>query len=237
MRCLFTALALCSTLLASPEFDKAVRPLLTRTCSPCHNAKVTSGGLDITAFASTGSVTENRDGWEAILQKIKSGEMPPKGIPRPAAHDVAALTGYIEAEFDKADRTVKPDPGRVTARRLNRNEYSNTIRDLLGVEFHAEKDFPTDDSGDGFDNIADILTVSPVLMEKYLKAAERISARAVGADPLPKKPLAAQYQLKDKTARRVDRSIIEATHRVEWDAEYTVRIGMPGERAADAKAV
>ena len=132
---------------------------------------------------------------------------------------------------------MKPDPGRVTARRLNRSEYSNTIRDLLGVDFRAEKDFPTDDSGHGFDNIGDVLTISPVLMEKYMAAAERIAARAIGADPLPKKPLEAEYHAKNKTIRRPDRSTIEATHRVDWDGEYIVRIGLPGERGADAKPV
>src|SRR5438309_8782927 len=113
--------------------------------------------------------------------------MPPKGVPRPSPEKMASLTGFLHGEFAKADAVMKPDPGRVTARRLNRNEYSNTIRDLLAVEFRAEKDFPTDDSGNGFDNIGDVLTISPVLMEKYLSAAERIAARAIGADPLPKR--------------------------------------------------
>ena len=74
---------------------------------------------------------------------------------------------------------MKPDPGRVTARRLNRAEYTNTIRDLLAVDFRADRNFPTDDSGEGFDNIGDVLTVSPVLMEKYLSAAGRIAERAI----------------------------------------------------------
>src|SRR5262249_6055511 len=126
---------------------------------------------------------------------------------------------------------------RVTARRLNRNEYTNTIRDLLAVDFRAEKSFPTDDSGYGFDNIGDVLTISPVLMEKYLAAAERIAARTLGADPLPPKPLEAEYHAKNKAIRRPDVSTIEATHRIEWDGEYIVRIGMPGERAADAPPV
>ena len=182
------------------------------------------------------SLTENREGWERIIQKIRSGEMPPKGIPKPPAAQTDALIKYVQGEFEKADSKIKPDPGRVTARRLNRNEYSNTIRDLLAVDFHAEKDFPTDDSGYGFDNIGDILTISPVLMEKYVSAAERIAARAIGADPLPK-PLEVQYHAKDKTIRRPDFSNIEATHRVDFDGEYTVRIGLPGERSADAKPV
>ncbi len=182
------------------------------------------------------SLNENREGWERIIQKIRSGEMPPKGISKPPPAQTAALIKYVEGEFEKADSKIKPDPGRVTARRLNRNEYSNTIRDLLAVDFHAEKDFPTDDSGYGFDNIGDILTISPVLMEKYVSAAERIAARAIGADPLPK-PLEVQYHAKDKTIRRPDFSNIEATHRVDFDGEYTVRVGLPGERSADAKPV
>jgi len=163
--------------------------------------------------------------------------MPPKGIPRPPEAQVEALVHYVEGEFEKADRNAKPDPGHVTARRLNRSEYSNTIRDLLAVDFQAVRDFPTDDSGYGFDNIADVLTISPVLMEKYMDAAETIASRAMGADPLPKKPLEAQYHSKDKTIRRVDLSTIEVSHRVEWDGDYIVRFGMPGERAEDAKPV
>ena len=218
-------------------FDQTIKPLLKTSCTACHNDNLASGGLNVGPYMAPDSISAGREGWEKIIQKIRTGEMPPKGMPRPAPAQVEALTKYLEAEFEKADRNLKPDPGRVTARRLNRNEYSNTIRDLLGVDFRAEKDFPTDDSGYGFDNISDILTISPVLMERYILAAERISARALSADPLPKKPLEAQYHTKDKTIRRLDRSTIEATHRVEWDAEYTVRIGMPGERSADAKPV
>jgi hypothetical protein len=218
-------------------FETAVRPLLTKTCTPCHNSQVASGGLDVGAFSSPGTLIDHREGWERILQKVRSGEMPPKGIPRPPMDQVEAFTKYLSGEFSRADRNVKPDPGRVTAHRLNRNEYTNTIRDLLAVDFRAEKDFPTDDSGEGFDNISDVLTISPVLMEKYLNAAERIAARAIGADPLPKKPLEAQYHAKNKTIRRPDFSTIEATHRVEWDGEYLIRIGLPGERDENAKPV
>jgi hypothetical protein len=160
---------------------------------------------------------------------------PLKAAPRPQAQ-IDALVKYVQGEFDKADRNVKPDPGRVTAHRLNRNEYANTIRDLLDVEFRAQKDFPTDDSGEGFDNIGDILTISPVLMEKYMAAAERIASRAIAADPLPK-PVSVEYASKDKRIRRVDASAIEATHRVDFDGEYNVRFELPGQRAADAKPV
>jgi hypothetical protein len=211
-----------------------VRGILENTCSACHNAQVASGGLNLLPLAKSASVAENRETWQRVVQKLRSGEMPPKGIPRPEGIDAAIR--YLQGEFDRADRRAPVDPGRVTARRLNRNEYSNTIRDLLGVEFHAEKSFPTDDLGDGFDNIADVLTVSPVLMEKYLAAAQRIAARAIGADPLPK-PFTVEYAAKEHKIRRPDLSTIEATHRVDFDGEYTVRFGLPGERAPDGKPV
>ncbi|MDE3167901.1 MAG: DUF1592 domain-containing protein, partial [Acidobacteriota bacterium] len=217
-----------------PTFESAVGPVLAKTCTPCHNASLASGGMDIAPFTKADSLQLNREGWDVILDRLRAGEMPPAGVPRPAALDAAIQ--YLTAEFAKADRNLKPDPGRVTARRLNRTEYTNTIRDLLAVEFRAEKSFPTDDLGDGFDNIADVLTISPVLMEKYLAAAQQIAARAVAADPLPK-PLKIEFAAKDKTIRRIDFSTIEAEGRIDFDGEYTVRIGLPGERAPDAKPV
>src|ERR1035441_3944431 len=134
----------------TPTFEKTVAPVLTRTCTPCHNDNLASGGLNIAQFTQAASLTKSRDGWEIILRKIRAGEMPPKGIPRPSQMD--AVLRYLQDEFARADRNLKPDPGRVTARRLNRGEYSNTIRDLLAVDFRAEQSFPTDDLGNGFDN-------------------------------------------------------------------------------------
>ena len=181
--------AVCAADAPPADFDSAVKPVLAKTCALCHNEKLASGGLNVKLLLTPDSITTYRDGWETILDKLRAGEMPPKGIPRPPEAQMQALIHYVEGEFDRADRNVKPDPGHVTARRLNRSEYSNTIRDLLAVDFRAEKDFPTDDSGYGFDNIADVLTISPVLMERYMDAAETIASRAMGADPLPKKPL------------------------------------------------
>jgi hypothetical protein len=218
-------------------FDHDVQPLLTKNCVMCHNDRMQSGGIDIRPFTQAASVIAAREPWERVLQKIRSGEMPPKGVPKPTVEEIARLTAFLEAEWDKADRNTKPDPGRVTARRLNRVEYTNTIRDLLAVDFRAEKDFPTDDSGHGFDNIGDVLTISPVLMQKYLEAAETIASRALGADPLPAKPVDFEYHTKNRTVRRIGRSNIEASHRVDWDGEYEITIGLPGERAKDAAPV
>ena len=231
------AVALCTPALpaADSAFEKIVSPALNQVCTPCHNSKSASGGFDTSPFLKSDSLTAQREGWERIVQRLRNHEMPPKGIPRPE-EQLAALVRFVENEFERADRNVKLDPGRVVAHRLNRTEYSNTIRDLLGVDFRAQKDFPTDDSGEGFDNIGEILTISPVLMEKYMAAAERIAARALAADPLPN-PIEVSYASKDKRIRRVDASTIEATHRIDFDGEYTVRFGLPGERSADAKPV
>jgi cytochrome c553 len=219
------------------SFDSNVKPVINRSCTPCHNERNASGGLNIAPLLTPESPAEHREEWERILQKIRTGEMPPKPMPRPAQPQIDGLFKHVQGEFERIDRTTKPDPGRVTARRLNRTEYTNTIRDLLAVDFRADRNFPTDDSGHGFDNIADVLSISPVLMEKYMDAAESIAARAIGANPLPKKPLEALYHTKDRNIRRLDVSTVEATHRIEFDGEYVIRIGMPGERSKDAKPV
>src|ERR1700758_4062380 len=105
-------------------FQNNVRPVLTKNCVACHNASLTSGGVNLVPFTNGATVATDRAAWEKILHKIESGEMPPKGVPRPDPAAVDALVHFLNAEFDKADRSIAPDPGRVTARRLNRTEYS-----------------------------------------------------------------------------------------------------------------
>lgn len=219
------------------DFQQGLQPFLATHCYGCHNAEMKSGEVNLETTKSATAILQDREHWELALLKMRTGEMPPKGMPRPTQTELQAAVRWLENLFEQADQQTKPDPGRVTARRLNRSEYANTVRDLLGVDFRANQEFPVDDSGDGFDNIADVLTISPVLMEKYLAAAERIAARAIGADPLPKKPLEAEYSRKNANIRQPDVSTVEATHRIEWDGEYTVRVGLPGERSNDAKPV
>jgi len=184
------------------------------------------GGAERTAAES---FVQQREVGELIRRRLRTGDMPPAGAPRPDAAQMTAMTGYVERAFERMDAATKPDPGRMSAHRLNRNEYTNTIRDLLGVRFRAERDFPADDSSDGFDNIGDVLTVSPLLMERYMAAAERIARWAISTD-IPEKPLEVGYLARENRIRRVDRSTIEAEHRVDFPGEYTVRIGLPGER-------
>ena len=211
------------------DFNATVRPVLTGTCAQCHNSRLLSGGLDVETIASPDSLVQQREVWEDVLRRLRGGDMPPAGAQRPPKSQLDAVAAYIERAFDRADASIPQDPGRVTARRLNRNEYTNTIRDLLGVRFRAERYFPADDSGDGFDNIGDVLTVSPLLTERYLAAAERIARWAISTE-IPPKPLEADYRARDRKIRRVDRGTIEAEHRVEFAGDYTVRIGLPGER-------
>jgi hypothetical protein len=156
-------------------FEDTVRPFLSTTCFSCHNSKLQSGNLDLTALTGSPKPAERRDDWERVLRKLRTGEMPPKGVPRPPANSVREVVGWLESQLDAGT----PYAGRVTARRLNRAEYNNTIRDLLGVDFRPADDFPQDDTGYGFDTIGDALSVSPVLMEKYLAAAEKIVQRAM----------------------------------------------------------
>ena len=211
------------------EFDTVVKPVLAQTCIQCHGEQRPAGGMSVAGLTSGDSLVHDRDAWEAILHRLRAGDMPPPGTRRPDPAQMAAMTAYIEKAFERVDATLKPDPGRMTAHRLNRNEYTNTIRDLLGVRFRAEKDFPADDSSDGFDNIGDVLTVSPLLMERYLSAGERIARWAMSTE-IPSKPLEVGYLDRERRIRRLDRSTIEAEHRVEFPGEYIVRFGLPGER-------
>ncbi len=159
--------------------------------------------------------------------------MPPPGIPGPSPEATASLIRVVESGLAKADQNQKPDPGRTVAHRLNRNEYSNTIRDLLGVDFRATEEFPADDSGYGFDNIGDVLTVSPTLMQKYLSAAEQIASRAVGGDPLPKPGFVNRHD----RIRKAGDSTIELKDAVDYDAEYIVKINITGHRGDKDKPV
>jgi hypothetical protein len=217
-------------------FDKNVKPIISHTCTPCHNEALSSGGVNLKPFTSAATIASDRAAWEKIARKLRAGEMPPKGIPRPPQAQIDSLLSYLQTEFEKADADAKPDPGRVTARRLNRSEYSNTIRDLLAVDFRANEDFPTDDLGDGFDNVADVLSLSPLLMEKYVEAAESISERALGTAPLPK-PIKIAYDPNSHNIHRIDVNTIQADHHVDFDGDYDVVVGLPGNRAKDAKPV
>jgi hypothetical protein len=182
---------------APPDFAKSGRPYLEKHCIACHSGPKPKADLSLESYRDTASVVKQRKVWENALKMITGGEMPQKrkDQPLPSISETQAFIAHVKAIFDHADRNAKPDPGRVTMRRLNRLEYRNTIRDLVGIEFDPTEDFPTDDIGHGFDNIGDVLTLSPVLMERYLAAADTIMSRAITPNPpaVPKRHLASVY--------------------------------------------
>lgn len=168
-----------------PDFAKAGRAFVETYCLKCHSGPEAKAGLSLEAFRDSDSLIKARKTWEGILGRIATSEMPPKGAKKPTVAEAVAFTDLVKAIFDHHDKNAKPDPGRVTMRRLNRVEYRNTIRDLVGVEFDPTADFPSDDIGHGFDNIGDVLTLSPFLMERYLAAAEQIMSKAIMPNPPP----------------------------------------------------
>jgi hypothetical protein len=206
-------------------YQKSVEPMLAKYCFGCHNASLKSGNLNLQAYQDAGTALKDPDVWETVMQKLHSGVMPPPGLPRPKAEDVATASRWIEALLDQQDRRHS-DPGRLTAHRLNRFEYNNTIHDLLDLEFRAADDFPADDSGYGFDNIGDVLSLSPVLMEKYLAAAEGIAHMAIMADG-PVKPSLRRY--KTEGANQFVH-VFEARHRFPVTAEYELHASLLGRR-------
>lgn len=171
-----------------PDFSRGGRPFVEKHCLACHGGQDPKGELSLEPFRDAASVGQRRKVWLEVLKRVESGDMPPEERPRPAAEEVFELTRLVREVLDYADRHAQPDPGRVTMRRLNRTEYKNTIRDLVGIDFDPTEDFPSDDVGYGFDNIGDVLTLSPVLLERYLAAAERIVQRATLAKPQADKP-------------------------------------------------
>jgi len=163
----------------SADFAKSIQPFFARNCYSCHSAKLKTGGLNLEAYVNAASIAQEPERFEKILQRIKAGEMPPKTMPRPDAEEVKLAADGIREELDLAYEAAKPASPRVLARRLNRTEYNNTVRDLLGIDSKPARDFPQDDSAYGFDNVAQALSVSPTLMEKYLATAERVAREAV----------------------------------------------------------
>ena len=163
---------------AIARYRDRAEPILLEYCSGCHTDGVSKGNVAFDTFESDDALLANRDLWLSVLKNVRSGIMPPAGSPRPKAEEKQALAEWIKRDAFGLDPR-DPDPGRVTIRRLNRTEYRNTIRDLMGIEFRTDEEFPPDDTGYGFDNIGDVLSTSPLLLEKYMQAAETIVATAV----------------------------------------------------------
>jgi len=242
---------------ASPEppketsegFDTIVRPFVAENCVPCHGFKKQKNGLNLESYESAASLTDDHERWAEVVRKLRAREMPPEEEPQPSEHKRQAVAGWLARELERIDKITPPDPGRVTTRRLNRSEYNNTVRDLLGVDTHPADDFPQDDAGYGFDNIADVLSLSPVLMEKYVSAGEKVSRIALFGPPILKPTLT---RLRSEGRRVRDArtysdaydvtglslpNAFHAVHRVPVEGEYVIRVALGGLRPAGSEPI
>jgi len=216
------------------------RAVLDRYCVTCHNARLRTAALQLDT-ADLATPAGNAAVWEKVLHKLRTREMPPPGAPRPEAAAYDALATYLETTLDRA-AAQRPNPGRPAAYRLSRFQYANAVRDLIGLDVDAAALLPADDSGYGFDHIGDVLTVSPVLLERHLSAAAAISRLAVGDPSLA--PTSTDYQIPPATVQtdreRADLPIgsrggIVVKHHFPLDAEYVIKVRL--QRGKDVIAI
>ena len=213
----------------SPAPASAPRALLQRYCFTCHNERLKTANLllDTMSVEKPGEAAEV---WEKVVRKLRGRQMPPAGMPRPDEASYDAFINYLETELDRTAR-ADPDPGRPVIHRLNRTEYENAVRDLLAVEIDGESLLPADDAGQGFDNIAEILSVSPLLVERYIAVARKISLLAIG-DP-DTRPYAESYSVSRRLVQddRISEDLPFGTrggtairHHFPLDGEYVIKV-------------
>ena len=178
------------------DVAKVIVPFVEKHCVNCHGEKKQKGEVTLHVFKDEASILKARKMWVRVLDQLHAGEMPPEGKPRPAFDEAERFVKAVHGVFERFDRTAKRDPGEVTIRRLNRVEYANTVRDLVGVTIPLGDDFPNDNVGYGFDNIGDILSLSPLQFERYLASAEVIVRTAIvfGEPPAPPKSSSNAHQ-------------------------------------------
>lgn len=236
----------------SAASEQTVFEFVSKHCLRCHDEAEAAGDLDLHALRGQATFDESRESWERVVSKLSTGEMPPPDEPRPSAEEVQVVTDWLKEEFLRQDRMIQPVAGRVAARRLNRTEYNNTIRDLLGVDIRPAADFPADQTAFGFDNISDALRLSPVLTEKYLDAAERAVRTALfGPEILEPSlthyPLPVRINLSRGTESQpkdlfnydlTGISTVHSAHVVHYfpvDGEYNFRIVLNGHRPTQSE--
>jgi len=206
------------------------QPLLNQYCVTCHNEKLKTGGLELDKL-DLNHVGANAEIWEKVVRKVRAGMMPPAGARRPDRKALDAFASAVEGGLDHA-AAANPNPGRTPLHRMNRGEYANAIRDLLAVEVDPTTLLPADDSSNGFDNIADVLGVSPALLERYVSAAAKISRLAVG-DP-ETAPLDVTYTVKGDLTQTVTedglplgtRGGTVIRHNFPLDGEYLIKLSL-----------
>lgn len=172
---------------APDSFTGEVVPFLKAHCYECHNSEEPEGGIAFDQYKQTANVQQDYDLWEQVIRLVNEHQMPPADQPQPSMLEVSKLSLALEAVLESFDCSADKHPGRVTIRRLNKAEYNNTIRDLTGLDLNLAAGFPSDDVGEGFDNIGDVLSLPPILLEKYLEAAYVIADEIFEDEALAKK--------------------------------------------------
>lgn len=162
-----------------PFVDQTLTHFVANYCTDCHSGDKPKADLSLETLPTALEFAKGRSRWTRVVGQLRGKGMPPPDSEQPSDDDRSGIADWIERAMNYIDCTAPPDPGHVTIRRLNRVEYNNTIRDLTGVSFRPADDFPSDDVGNGFDNIGDVLSISPILIEKYLAAAEKIAEHAI----------------------------------------------------------
>ena len=160
-----------------------ILPFLQEHCTECHGLEKPKAGLNLAAYGPDSPIRRERKQWKKVLRMLRRGKMPPKKAPQPPEVDRQKVERAIDEALAALNCDGVRDPGHVTLRRLNRTEYNNVVADLFGIDFKPARDFPSDDTGYGFDNIGDVLSLSPVLFDKYLAAAEGIADEVIGGTP------------------------------------------------------
>ncbi|RCS52880.1 DUF1592 domain-containing protein [Bremerella cremea] len=165
------------------DYEGKIVPFLQTYCLDCHSSESPEAGLDLTKYRSLEEVTTvGRKKWSSVLDMLVNGSMPPEDADQPNAEELQLALSWTQSALASIDCSGSVQPGRETVRRLNRIEYENTIRDLVGIEYQATDTLPADDVGYGFDNIGDVLSTSPLLFEKFYEAAEEIASQAIVVD-------------------------------------------------------
>ena len=225
----------------APEYSTFVATY----CVACHNDRVKTGGLTLENM-DLADVADHAEVWEKVARKVRAGDMPPSTVrKRPETRLAEGFASHLESTIDRA-ALAHPNPGRSIIRRLNRAEYSNAVRDLLAVDVRPGEWLPIDDSGYGFDNIADVLSTSPALLDRYMSAAYKVSRLAVG--DLSVKPAEETYDAKrdpnkgTRNERLSDdlpfdsRAGIVVSHYFPVDAEYVFKLRILGVQADGEQA-
>lgn len=221
----------CGQSVPAPDTVNAAQKTITRYCFGCHNDQLRSGAVSLQNARLT-NIPADPKTFEKVLHKIRAGEMPPVAAPKPEPAALTLLASLVETDLDRL-AAAKPNPGAPAVHRLNRAEYSNAIRDLLALNLDHSSGLPADDAGYGFDNIGDILSVSPLLFEKYMATARRVARVAIGT--VKAKPAIEKYTAARSAARGPNEELPPGErgglviHRYfPLDAEYSVLVRVRG---------